>query len=229
MSFLSNLGGMVKGVTGALNPVAPIIGGALSYFGGKEQNVASAEAAQRQMAFQREASDTSYQRQVADLKSAGINPMLVAKLGGATTPGGAMPQFVNPGAMAAQAYSAAQSSGASAQQAETSENLSMQQMRQIDAATDKIREEIKNIPTEGERLKQMVFVLNEQEYLYRAQGFESQERQRMLAETVKKLVEETKVVGAEASAIQSLNNLGREYGQMKPLIDTIIGVMKGLK
>jgi len=229
MSFLSSLGGMVKGVTGALSPVAPIIGGALSYIGGKEQNVASAEAAQRQMEFQREASDTSYQRQVADLKSAGINPMLVAKLGGASTPGGAMPQFVNPGAMAAQAYSAAQSSGASAQQAETSENLSMQQMRQIDAATDKIRAEIENIPLEGNRLKQLIFLMSEQESLYRAQGYEALERIRMHQQTIKKLVEETKVIGAEASAIDSLNNLGREYGQLKPLIDTIIGAMKGLK
>lgn len=229
MSFLSSLGGIVKGVTGALNPVAPIIGGALSYFGGKGQNVASAEAAQKQMDFQREASDTSYQRQIADLKAAGINPMLVAKLGGASTPGGAMPQFVNPGAMAAQAYSAAQSSGASAQQAETTENLSMQQMRQIDAATDKIRAEIENIPLEGNRLKQLIFLMSEQESLYRAQGYESLERIRMHQQTIRKLIEETRVIGAEASAIEKLDNLGREYGQLKPLIDTIIGVMKGLK
>jgi hypothetical protein len=69
----------------------------------------------------------------------------------------------------------------------------------------------------------------EQESLYRAQGYEALERTRMHQQTIKKLVEETKVIGAEASAIDSLNNLGREYGQLKPLIDTIIGGMKGLK
>jgi len=221
MSFLSSLGGIVKGVTGALNPVAPIIGGALSYFGGKSQNVASAEAAQRQMDFQREASDTSYQRQIADLKSAGINPMLVAKLGGASTPGGAMPQFVNPGAMAAQAYSGAQASGASAQQAETTENLSYYQMRQIDAATKKIQEETANIPIEGERLRATVFLIAEQESLYRQQGYTQMETQRMLKASIAKLKEETKLLDFSVQAIQNFDNLGKNFEQLKPVLDLI--------
>jgi len=221
MSFLSSLGGIVKGVTGALNPVAPIIGGALSYFGGKSQNVASAEAAQRQMDFQREASDTSYQRQIADLKSAGINPMLVAKLGGASTPGGAMPQFVNPGAMAAQAYSGAQASGASAQQAETSENLSYYQMRQIDAATKKIQEETANIPIEGERLRATVFLIAEQESLYRQQGYTQMETQRMLKASIAKLKSETQLLDFSVQAIQNFDNLGKNFEQLKPVLDLI--------
>jgi hypothetical protein len=197
-------------------------------------NAASAESAAKQMEFQREMSNTAYQRSVSDLKAAGINPMLAAMKGGATTPGGAMytaqmPQVFDTITPAVQSFNQTQLSSAQSGQYQAQTGLTNTQVKQVEAATDKIREEIKNIPTEGERLRQMVFVLQEQEYLYRAQGFESQERQRMLAETVKKLIEETKVVGAEASAIDSLNNLGREYGQLKPLIDTIIGVMKGLK
>lgn len=221
MSLFSSLGGIVKGVTGALNPIAPIIGGALSYLGGRSQNVASAEAAAKQMEFQREASDTSYQRQIADLKSAGINPMLVAKLGGASTPGGAMPQFVNPGAMAAQAYSAAQSSGASAQQAETTENMSYYQMRQIDAATKKIQEETANIPIEGERLRATVFMIAEQESLYRQQGYTQMETQRMLKASIAKLKEETKLLDYSVQAIQNFDNLGKNFEQLKPVLDLI--------
>lgn len=50
----------------------------------------SAQQAAKQMEFQREMSDTAHQREVADLKAAGLNPVLSAKLGGASTPSGAM-------------------------------------------------------------------------------------------------------------------------------------------
>lgn len=50
----------------------------------------SAEQAQKQMDFQREMSNTAHQREIADLKAAGLNPVLSAKLGGASTPSGAM-------------------------------------------------------------------------------------------------------------------------------------------
>jgi len=45
--------------------------------------------------FQREMSNTSYQRAVADLRRAGLNPILAAKTGGASTPGGATAQIPN--------------------------------------------------------------------------------------------------------------------------------------
>lgn len=45
--------------------------------------------ASRQMAFQERMSNTAYQRAMADMRSAGINPIMVAKLGGASTPTGA--------------------------------------------------------------------------------------------------------------------------------------------
>ena len=199
-----------------------------------EANAASAESAAKQMEFQREMSNTAYQRSIADLKAAGINPMLAAMKGGATTPGGAMytaqmPQVFDTVTPAVQSFNQTQLSSAQSGQYQAQTGLTNTQVKQVEAATDKIREEIKNIPTEGERLRQMVFNLAAQENLYRQQSYTEQDRQRMLKATVVKLVEEAKVVGAEASAIEGLNNIGREYGQLKPLIDTIIGAMKGLK
>jgi len=222
-----------------------IIAAAASAYGGyqankarEEQaaaaNAASAEAAAKQMEFQRDMSDTSYQRAVADLKAAGINPMLAAMKGGASTPTGSsyqaqMPQVYDVFTPAVESYNKTQLSSAQTAQTEAQTGLTNTQVKQVEAATDKIREEIKNIPTEGERLRQMVFNLAAQENLYLQQAYTERDRQRMLKATVTKLVEEAKVIGAEASAIDSLNNLGREYNHLKPLIDTIIGAMKGLK
>jgi len=89
-----------------------IIGGAFNLFGGERRNQQaaaqadatsifnaeqaeiqrtwSAEQAAKAMEFSRDMSGTSYQRGVADMKAAGLNPMLAYSQGGASTPSGAM-------------------------------------------------------------------------------------------------------------------------------------------
>lgn len=80
-------------VLAALNPVGLIgtaIGGAeagLNYLGEKEARRADLASAREQMSFQERMSSTSHQREVADLKAAGLNPVLSAN-SGASTPAG---------------------------------------------------------------------------------------------------------------------------------------------
>jgi len=72
-----------------------------------DTNKAQKSAAETQMDFQQANSDTAHQREVADLRAAGLNPILSAKYGGSSTPTGAMPTYNAPlGHLANQSVSA---------------------------------------------------------------------------------------------------------------------------
>lgn len=68
---------------------AGVVAGGLSLIGTHATNQASSAQAARQMAFQQDMSDTAHQREVADLRKAGLNPILSALGAGASTPSGA--------------------------------------------------------------------------------------------------------------------------------------------
>ena len=72
-----------------------VIGGMMAKQGAKKQNTETRLSTAKQMAFQREMSNTAYQRGMTDMQKAGLNPILAGKMGGASTPGGASYQAQN--------------------------------------------------------------------------------------------------------------------------------------
>lgn len=111
-------------------------------------NKANLAEAQKNRDFQQRNSDTAYQRAMADMKAAGINPMLVMSQGGASTPSGSQASVqaktnapLAQMALSAytgikQAQSSATSADAAALNATSSAGVNQAKIGQITAGTD---------------------------------------------------------------------------------------------
>lgn len=126
----------------AKNAIGPAIGGITSYLGQKNANVANAEQAQKQIDFQAEQTGSSYQRGVADMKAAGLNPMLAYSQGGAASGGGAQASMGNE-------LGAGASSALSVAQAQQQIQQSRAQIQNINADTEQKDQQTRNLESDN--------------------------------------------------------------------------------
>lgn len=96
MGLFGGLGEVVGTFFGAPPGVGSAVGGFLdSSMAQHSANAFASGQTQAQMDFQERMSSTAHQREVKDLEAAGLNPMLSARLGGASTPSGAAASFTD--------------------------------------------------------------------------------------------------------------------------------------
>ncbi|WNK14921.1 MAG: DNA pilot protein [Microvirus sp.] len=137
-----------RGFLAALAPFAPAIatafGAAMGLKGASDQNKASAYQAATQMDFQERMSNTAHQREVRDLRAAGLNPVLSGTGGmGASSPSGAAAPVVNElgaavdsGAKAAATTSLNQVQSAQIENIQAQTRLSSAQAQEAQARAD---------------------------------------------------------------------------------------------
>jgi len=124
----------LSSILSAINPYAGLIGVGASAYGQYRANKETRNYATKM-------SGTAHQRQMADLKAAGINPILAGRLGGASTPSY---QAGNIGSAAVQGYS--QVSSAKQAQAQT---------KQIDAQTMVTKQQEEKLVQEIKQMKDL--------------------------------------------------------------------------
>lgn len=117
--------------------VGSVVGGMFGLAGQDKANSGNRQVAQENRDFQERMSNTAYQRAIADMQLAGLNPMLAYSQGGASTPGGATTQIGN--SLGAGVASAAQTSSMMQGVSQTRQNDALKD--QVLAQTEKIRSE----------------------------------------------------------------------------------------
>lgn len=197
-------------------------------------------------AFSAEQYASRYQTTVKDMQAAGLNPALAyggisgsaptssaASSSGTPDLGSTISQAKMTSAQVANVAADTENKKAQANlieaqaaQAWASASQSHAHISNLDASTAKMKEELKNIPLEGDRLKRAAHLLYEQSNLASQQQLTETQKYNMLKAQASKLLSETDLVKMDVEAAQALDNLGRTSKELKPVVDIIRGLIR---
>jgi len=163
-----------------------LLGSVVSGIGGVVQNQANADLARENRAFQEQMSNTAYQRGMADMKTAGLNPILAYQKGPASSPSGSAAVATNVGEAMVNGYNN------SARTASDTKRTDAETVK-LGPATDLVKQELENAKSTQDQIRANTA-------LALAQTTKSGEEAKYIAAQVPRTQQETQKLQSENSA-----------------------------
>lgn len=240
---LGGLGGLIGGGAGWFfgGPAGAAVGAQIG--GGIDTNAQNRNSAEQAQAFSAQQYATRYQTQVADMKAAGLNPMLAYQQSPGSSPTGVTYQAQNPysdtSKHVSNIASAGQADAASKQAVATVGRIS-QEITNLKTDNEKglavirnLGEEFQNLMKQGWNLTEVGNQLRASVSLMRAQTTSEQFRPALLAaqeavqqQLVKLQKEQTSLTAVDVRAAESFGELGKTVGALEPFLRLLWNIFR---